>query len=202
MKWFRPTAMLMAMAAIAPSCVRQAGQGHAYLPTEEGLTLLFENPESKTPSGAQDFVQLRVNHTKQTSEGLEVACGVTTFQGADDIVFLYQQDGGIYSISPTGNKSTVLPPGFPNKTTAWQAGGINYRVIGRAKADIPGVSLPESIGVWVEAMPVQTQLSNPGNEKAHILFLPGIGEAETKVLRQGAWATINRLVGRGFTDTL
>ena len=194
--------MFMAL-AITTACVRQTEQRHhIYSPTETGLTLLFENPESKMLSGAQNFVQLRVNHTKQTSEGLEVTCSVTTFQGATDIAFLCQQDGGVYSISPTGNKVIVVPPGFPDKAPAWQENGINYRVIGRAKADLSGLSLPEPIGVWVEATPVQSQLSNPNSEKAHLLFLPGIGEAETRVLRHGTWVTTNRLVGRGLTDVL
>jgi hypothetical protein len=168
-----------------------------YSPTETGLTLIFENPlDIQVP------VQLRVKHAKQTSDGLEITCSVTSLKGTEDTNFLYRQDGGIYSITSSGTRAIIVPPGFPNKTTVWQAGGIKYSVIGRAKADIPGVNLAEPIGIWVEAIPVSLQLQNSDNKRVRVFFLPGIGEAETRVFRQGNWVTINRLVGMGFTDVL
>jgi hypothetical protein len=179
------------------ACFIQTNRSHIYSPTETGLTLIFENP-----SDVQEPVQLRVQNVKQTSDGLEVVCSVTSLKGSVDANFLCRQDGGVYSITSDGAKTIIVPPGFPDKTAAWQADGIKYRVIGRAKADISGIELREAIGIWVEAIPVSSQLQNSDNERAHIFFLPGIGEAEIRVLRGGNWVTINKLVGMGFTDVL
>jgi hypothetical protein len=190
------SAALLAL-AVTSACFRQTEQQLLYSPTEAGLTLIFENP-----SDIQEPVQLRVRYAKQTSDGLEVACSVTSLKGTADTNFLCRQDGGIYSITSGETRTIIVPPEFPNKTASWQTGGISYRVIGRAKLDFPGIALPEPIGVWVEAIPVSPQLQNSVNKKAHVFFLPGIGEAETRVLRQGNWVTVNRLAGMGFTDVL
>jgi len=181
--------------AITTACFRQAERQIFYSPTQTGLTLVFENP-----SYAQESVQLSVNNAKQTSDGLEVSCSVTSLKGTVNTNFLCREDGGVYSISSDGTKTIIVPPGFPNKTDSWQADGISYRVIGRAKHDIPAVALKESIGVWVEAIPVSQQPQNSGNQKAHIFFLPGLGQAETKVLRRETWVTVNRLVQMGNTE--
>jgi hypothetical protein len=189
---------LLALASVL-GCARQTGQQPIYLPTEAGLTLQFADVDTEPTAPVSGRTQIRVSHSKQTLEGLEIACSVATFQGAMDVNFLCTQDGGVFLITSDTNKTVVLPSGFPDKTLAWQSDGVSYQVIGRAKADLPGVNLPDPIGVWVEAVPISPQLSNQG-VKARIFFLPGIGGAETKVFRQGAWKTINRLVGRGFTD--
>jgi hypothetical protein len=196
--------ILLLPLALAQGCARQAGQQAIYLPTEAGLTLQFANVDTEPAAPISGRTQIRVSRSNQTQEGLEIVCSVASLQSATDINFLYTQDGGVFLITPDTNKTDtnktiVLPPGFPDKTFAWQSDGVSYQVIGRAKADLPGVNIPDPIGVWVEAAPIAPQLSNAG-AKARIFFLPGIGEAETKVFRQGAWKTINRLVERGFTD--
>jgi hypothetical protein len=185
--------------ASALGCARQGGQQGIYFPSEAGLTLQFANVDTEPAVPISGRTQIRVGQSKQTQEGLEITCSVATLQGASDVKFLYTQDGGVLLITSETNKTIVLPPGFPDKTLDWQSDGVSYQVIGRAKADLPGVNLPDPIGVWVEAVPIAPQLPNTGI-KVRIFFLPGIGEAETKVFREGAWRTVNRLVGRGFTD--
>jgi hypothetical protein len=196
---FAITSSLLLLVLPALGCAKRDGQQAAYLPTEAGLTLQFANGDAETAATIDGRTQIRVSHSKQTPEGLEVDCSVATLQGSTDIKFLYTQDGGVFLIASDTDKIVVLPPGFPDKTLSWQSEGVSYQVIGRARAGLPGADLPDPIGVWVEAVPIASHLSNSG-AKARIFFLPGIGEAETMVFSQGAWKTINRLVGRGFTD--
>jgi len=196
MRLFRPSLVILAL-ALTSACFRQNERQLFYSPTQEGLTLVFENP-----SDSQESVQLRVKNTVQTSDGLKVTCSLSSLNGTVDTVFLCRQDGGIFSISSDGASTIILPPGFPDNSASWQADGIGYRVIGRAKHNVSGVMLQDPIGVWVEAIPVSPRMQNSGNQKAHIFFLPGIGQAETRVLRQGNWVTVNRLVGVGTDDVL
>jgi hypothetical protein len=198
MKLFSSPLILLSL-AMTFACVREAGQKAIYLPTEAGMTLQFANVDTEPVGSTNGRTQIRISHSKQTSEGLDVVCSISNLQGTADITFLCPQDGGVFLMASDANKITVLPPGFPDKTLTWQSEGLNYQVIGRAKADIPSVNLLDPIGVWVEATPMAPQLLNT-DSKTRIFFLPGIGEAETKVLRQGNWKTINRLVGMGFTD--
>ena len=70
------------------------------------------------------------------------------------------------------------------------------RVIGRAALQNPDLKLPDDydrIGLWVE-------METRDGSKRRIFFLPGIGEAESQVLKGGQWVAVNRLVSRGFTD--
>jgi hypothetical protein len=163
--------------------------------------LQYENPELDAETRAQSRYQVIVKDSKLTPEGLEVTTSVATLQGSRDFFYLCLQDGGIYDIAADRDRHSVrLPPGFPYKTTSWQAAGVNYRVVGRAAVDIPSAKPPNPIGVWVEAVPATSSLHALDSETKRILILPGIGEAETRVLRQGAWETTNRLAALGFTD--
>lgn len=191
-------AFLMLVMNIA--CVEQHERAVIYSPSKAGLLLQFEGFEVDSGLPSQNRLQLWVKETRQTPEGLEVECAATTYRGTGDVVSLCHLDGAVYVVLPDGNKTMVLPPGFPDKTASWQSEGINYHIIGRAKANISGVRPPDHIGVWVEAVPISNQASVLGFDKARFLFLPGIGEAQTVVFWNGKWATINRLVGCDYAN--
>jgi hypothetical protein len=182
--------------ALAVGCAIQPEREVIYSPTEPGLTLVFENPSIES----QNRTQLRVANANKTDEGLEVDISVDTLQGSGAMKLQCMQDGGVFIVGSDDKRATVLPPGFPDKTQAWQSDGISYSVIGRARADLEEVKLQDPVGIWVEAAPVSAQSLNSGVSRARIFFLPGVGEAETKELREGKWITVNRLIGRGFSD--
>jgi hypothetical protein len=92
----------------------------------------------------------------------------------------------------------MLPEGFPDLVERWEDKNRNttFRVIGRAALQNPDLKLPDDydrIGLWVE-------METRDGSKRRIFFLPGIGEAESQVLKGGQWVVANRLVSRGFTD--
>jgi uncharacterized protein YcfL len=170
------------------------GQQVIFAPTRLGLTLQFENPRLEADARSKDRYQVKVTNAVQTQNGLEVTLTTASTQSVDSINYLCRDDGGVY-IQPQA--ITVLPSGFPYKTTSWQSGGVNFRVIGRADADLPGVSLPDKVGVWVELTPITASSLNSGYLTTRILFLSGIGQAEARVLSQGKWLTIKKLIGLG-----
>jgi hypothetical protein len=92
----------------------------------------------------------------------------------------------------------LLPEGFPDQVDHWEdkQRGMAFRIIGRATSQNPSLKLPDDfdrVGIWVEMEP-------RNGPKLRIFFLPGIGEAEDQVMRDGQWALVNQLVSRGFTD--
>jgi hypothetical protein len=105
-------------------------------------------------------------------------------------------------MAPSGGRIMVLPSGFPYKIAAWQSDGINYRVVGRAKADVSCVTHPDNVGIWVEAQPIPPQSSILGFEKVRYLFLPGIGESQTMAFLDGKWITVNKLTGKSHANAL
>ncbi|MDR2560875.1 MAG: hypothetical protein LBC63_03780 [Holophagales bacterium] len=192
-----PVPFLTALALIA-ACERQEGQPTIYAPTAVGTTLLFEAFELENGVRPNDRLQLRVLQAKRMDDGLEVTYDYSTLQGNTKATFLCKQDGGIFKLNADGSKDIQLPPGFPDKATSWQSNRATFQVLGRAKANLEGIELYDPIGVWVEA----TTISSPPSfffwvGKARILFLPGIGEAEIRVLHKGSWVTVRRLVGVG-----
>lgn len=194
-----PVPFLAALALFA-ACERQElreAQTAVYAPTAAGMTLQFETFEPENEIQPNDRLQLRVLRTKCADGGLEVAYNISTMRGTADVALLCQHDGGVFQVGADGSKDVQLPPGFPFKTTSWQTNSINYQVLGRARANLAGIGLRNSTGVWIEAIAASPQLSPPLKRKARMLLLPGIGEAETRVLHNGNWVTVGRLVGVG-----
>jgi len=188
----------LAALALLTACESQEGQATIYAPTVAGTVLQFESFELDNGTRPNDRLQLRVLQAKQTNGDLEVTYDYSTFQGNAKATFLCHQDGGIFIVRADGSKDMQLPPGFPDSATSWQWNRATFQVLGRAKANLEGIELYDPIGVWVEAIaasPQPSPLLNGG--KWRIMILPGIGEAETKVLHEGSWVTVNRLVGIG-----
>ena len=196
-----PTPFLAALALML-ACERREEQAAIYAPIVAGTILQFETlrPDPDNEVNPSDRLQLRVLQTKQADNGLEVVCEYSTLQGTTTTTILCQKDGGVFFVGADGSKSLRLPPGFPDKTASWQSNRATFQVLGRAKANLEGIELYDPIGVWVEATTIPPQPSSPyffWKGKARILFLPGIGEAETRVLHEGNWVTVSRLVGVG-----
>jgi hypothetical protein len=68
-------------------------------------------------------------------------------------------------------------------------------VIGRAAWEGAALLPPtaDPVGVWVETGP-------PQGVHRRTLYLPNLGEVESREERDGTWVVVNRLVARGFTD--
>jgi hypothetical protein len=166
-----------------------------YGPTEEGLTLAYEDPSLPQPERSQERLQVRVARAKFQDDGTGVVrLNYTSHRVSLDLLLRHQQ-GGIALISSDGMPlAQLLPEGFP-QTETWEAHGTRYHVLGRATWDGAGL-LPETrdpVGVWVESRPE----SGP---RRRTLYLHGLGEVETQELRGSVWVTVNRLVSLGFTD--
>ena len=165
-----------------------------YAPTEVGLTLIYEDPSSLDAAKRfNERLQVRVTSAKDTAEGQMVLLTSTTLQGQQSSLCLVNKGGWTLLIDK--RRTAILPEGFPDHTSSWDRPGAHIRVLGRAAAELPGLPLPadyDRIGVWVE--------SESASGLSRTFYLSGIGEAESRVLRDGRWICINRLVSRGFTD--
>jgi hypothetical protein len=166
-----------------------------YGPWEEGLTLAFEDPSLPQPQRSEGRLQVRVAHTTSNPGAPTlVQLELTSYRGRLDLAFMHQ-DGGVALVD---DKEQVLaqplPIGFPN-LAKWVDGGTQFSLVGRAAWDgaalLPATSDP--VGIWVESQ-------SPQGVHRRILFLPNLGEVETREQRAGAWVVVNRLVSRGFTD--
>lgn len=183
-----PFALLLGLAC------QPARAPKVYGPWEEGLTLTFEDPSQPQPRRSTDRMQVRVAKSSLApgAPGL-VQVDVASLQGQLPITFRHQ-NGGISLVTDQGQLLAVsLPTGFP-ATATWTERGTEFRVIGRGAWDgaalLPATADP--VGVWVEARPTQ-------GPRRRTLYLPDLGEVETRVERGDAWITVNRLVARGFT---
>jgi len=194
-------ASFLAAVALMLGCERQEEQAAIYAPIVAGTILQFETsrPDPDNEVNASDRLQLRVLQAKQADNGLEVVCEYSTLQGTTTTTILCQKDGGVFLVGSDDSKNMQLPPGFPDKTASWQSNRATFQVLGRAKAHLEGIELYDPIGVWVEATTIPPQPSPYffWKGEARILFLPGIGEAETRVLHEGNWVTVRKLVGVG-----
>jgi hypothetical protein len=166
-----------------------------FLPWEEGLTLTFEDPSLPQPQRWEARLQVRVAHSEVApgAPGL-IQLDMTSIHG-QMIVLARPHDGGIDLIADDGRVyAQALAPGFP-ATTAWVVSGTEFRVLGRAAWDGAALLPPTSdpIGYWVEVRP-------PQGPRRRFLYLPDLGEVESREERNGAWVVVNRLVARGFTD--
>jgi hypothetical protein len=68
--------------------------------------------------------------------------------------------------------------------------------VGRGTWQNANSDLPDDYdrtGIWVD-------MTTSGGIQFRILYLPGVGEAEDYVQKNGRWVLINHLVSRGFTD--
>ncbi|HNX95361.1 MAG TPA: hypothetical protein PKL14_09385 [Holophaga sp.] len=171
----------------------------AYVPTEAGLTLIYENPQNlrvAAPDQALARLQARVASSREELGGTLVQMSYTGLQGQVDNLCL-SRNGGWAMVSANGKaRIQILPEGFPDRVSQWAIGDTTARVIGRGTVDLPGLRLPpdfDRVGVWVE-------FRSPEGNRRRTLFLPRIGEAETLVHQGGRWICTNRLISRGFTD--
>ena len=163
---------------------------------EEGLTLLYENPQLGAEARKGERIQVRVAASRETEGGRAVRLIYTTLHGELSANFI-QKGGGLFL--GQDDKSTgvmVFPIGFPDSVSSWEVRGTKFRVLGRAVVDLHGLKLPDTadrVGVWVESQ-------SPQGMRQRTFLLPDIGEVETLLWREGGWFSANRLVSRGFTD--
>lgn len=180
---------------LAMSCQPQPSRPVIYGPWEEGLTLAYENPTLPAAQQRNQRLQIRVARSRiAANEPGLVRLEFTSLSGQMALQVRHK-NGGITLLAEDGKPhSQLLPEGFP-LTTTWLDRGTTYRVIGRASWRGASILPPgtDAVGFWVE--------SGPANgPRRHSLFLPNLGEVETREWREGAWVTVNRLVARGFTD--
>lgn len=196
---FRVLAGLTGVLLLGTGCDQQLMPHRAerYAPWEEGLTLGYERPGLPADQRQLDRFQVRVKEARLSPAGRVVVLTTTTLAGAVDVTFL-QEDGGVSLGADPGSMTRILPKGFPDRVSQWEDRGVLHQVLGRACVTLPGVSFgsPEPVeGVWVETVPVHAL-----GPRTRTLYLPGVGEAETLVWKDGQWQAVFRLVSRGFTD--
>ena len=192
--------LLLSAALLATlACDRTLSQARktVYAPTEEGLTLIYEDPTLPEATRTQARLQLRVAASKETPQGRRVSITYTTLKGQNTFDFL-NRNGSWEILEGNTPLFRMLPEGFPDRVGRWteKTGGMTFHVIGRGRLPDAGLKLPEDYdrtGVWVE-------LESLHGPRRRIFFLPGIGEVENQVLQDGRWLVQNRLVSRGFTD--
>jgi len=184
------TAALLLGLACQPPAAPQV-----YCPWEEGLTLTFEDPSLPQPQRGTHRLQVRVAKAAiAPGPPSLIQVDLASLQGQQPIT-LRQQEGGVSLVTDQGQVlSVILPAGFPT-TTAWADRGTEFRLLGRAAWDgaslLPATANP--VGIWVEARPAH-------GPRRRTLYLPNLGEVETREERAGAWVTVNRLVACGFTS--
>ena len=188
------TCLMPAFLLLSLACQPRAA-APVYGPWEEGLTLVFEDPSQPQPQRSADRLQVRVARaTMQPGAPTLVQLDLANTRGQMSLL-LRHQDGGITLVGEDGHVlARSLPSGFP-AVPGWTDRGTEFRVVGRAAWDgtaiLPATSDP--VGVWVEARPVQ-------GLRRRTLYLPNLGEVESREERDGTWVIVNRLVARGFTD--
>jgi hypothetical protein len=185
-----PAALLACVA-----CQPQPTPPVIYGPWEEGLTLTYEDPSQPEPRRSEDRLQVRVaRSTLGPGTPSLIQLDLTKISGRVSVI-LSPHDGGIDLVEENGRVlAQTLPAHFPD-IAGWVEHGTEYRVIGRAAWEgasiLPSTSDP--IGVWVEARSLQ-------GFHRRTLYLPGLGEVESREERGGTWVVVNRLLARGFTD--
>ncbi|HLO65815.1 MAG TPA: hypothetical protein VK188_02275 [Holophaga sp.] len=183
-----------ALLLAAAGCERQAVKAPPppYGPWEAGKTLIYRNPADQTG----DRLQVRVARTDETPSGRMVTQTYTTLKGQSAALFR-QKNGGIWLVLDPQTEARLLPEGFPDRVTTWTDRHMINTVVGRARPDLPGVTLPDPdmVGVWIES--VHDSGEGP---RRRILFVPGLGEVQALTWTDGKWVTTNILVSHGFTD--
>lgn len=187
--------LVPAVLLVGLACQPQPAAPVVYGPWEEGLTLAYEDPSQPQPRQLEDRLQVRVAQTSLTpgAPGL-VQLDLTSTRGQLR-VSVQHRDGGIDLVEENGRViAQVLPAHFPDLGT-WADRGVEYRVLGRAAWEGAALLPPgtDPVGVWVE-------VRTPQGLHRRTLYLPNLGEVESREERAGAWVVVNRLVARGFTD--
>jgi hypothetical protein len=187
--------LLPAVLMAGLACQPQPAASVVYGPWEEGLTLAYEDPSQPQPRRSENRLQIRVARSTMGpgAPGL-VQLDLTTTRGQMSVLVRHQ-DGGIDLVDESGRVlARPLPAHFPD-ISRWVDQDTECRVIGRATwegaALLPTTSDP--VGVWVETRSHQGLLRRN-------LYLPNLGEVESREERDGSWVVVNRLVARGFTD--
>jgi hypothetical protein len=190
LKFLVPTILLAGLA-----CQPRPAAPVIYGPWEEGLTLIYEDPSQPKSRQSEDRRQVRVAHSTLNSGSPNlIQLDLTSIRSQVGVLARYQ-DGGIDLVEENGQViAQILPPHFPN-TGSWVDHGVEYRVLGRAAWEGAALLPPgtDPTGVWVEAR------TSHGYHR-RTLYLPNLGEVESREERAGAWVVVNRLVARGFTD--
>ncbi|MCE1228655.1 MAG: hypothetical protein LWX11_04095 [Firmicutes bacterium] len=169
----------------------------AYLPTQAGLTLIYENPQLEGAQRFSERLQVRVAEVTEVNAGRVVRQTFTTLRGEFPASFI-EKDGGLW-LSQDGQTPLLMvrPEGFPDKVTFWTArNGVTFRVVGRAAVELHGLKLMSGmnpVGVWLES-------ASGDGRRVRTFLLPELGEVETLEWRDGAWISVNRLVSVGFTE--
>ena len=177
------------------ACQPQPASPVVFGPWEEGLTLVYEDPSQPQPRRSENRLQVRVAHsTMGPGAPSLVQLDLTTTRGQRSVLVRHQ-DGGIDLVEESGRiLARLLPAQFPD-ISQWVDQDAECRVIGRATwegaALLPTTSDP--VGVWVESR-------SPQGLRRRTLYLPNLGEVESREERDGSWVVVNRLVARGFTD--
>ena len=198
MKYFRLALVSVSLLA-SQACDRYVAQAKktVFVPWEEGLTLIYENPVESPSKGTQGRLQVRVASSKEAPEGRTIGITYTTFQGQMNADFLNKEGGWV--LKTAGKSFTILPEGFPDRVNTWgdPNRGMTCRIIGRASLMNSDLKLPDDFdrtGIWVESESMQ-------GTKSRTFFLPNIGEVQrTELNKDGQWVLVNQLVSRGFTD--
>lgn len=172
-------------------------RGTVYVPWEEGLTLVYEDPTLPPKERFDARLQRRVSSSKVGPEGRRVTITYSSLKSNQTFDFL-TRNGSWVILEGNTPLMQMLPEGFPESTSRWEdrTTRATFTVLGRGALQDPELQLPDDFdrtGVWVE-------MDFPSGAKNRIFFLPGIGEAEGFVLKDGQWIQVNRLVSRGFTD--
>ena len=188
-------ALLAPMALLSLLACQPRSTTPVYGPWEEGLTLAFEDPSQPQPQRSADRLQVRVARCTLSPDLTSlVQLDLVNPRGQMSLLIRYQGGGSMLVDDSARVLAQLLPPGFP-ATSSWKDRDTDFTLVGRAAwegaAILPATSDP--IGVWVEAR-------SPQGLRRRTLYLPNLGEVETREERQGTWVIVNRLVARGFTD--
>lgn len=175
------------------ACQPRVATPVVYGPWVEGLTLAFADPSQS--QRLEDRMQVRVAHSTMAPSGPGLVKLDVSSSRSHLTVLVRHHDGGLDLVEESGRVlARLLPANFPG-TPRWVDRGTEFTVVGRALWDgaalLPATSDP--VGIWVEAKPQQ-------GSKRRTLYLPNLGEVETREERNGSWVVVNRLVSYGFTD--
>ena len=190
-----PIRLLPAVLLAYMACQPRPATPIVFAPWEEGLTLAYEDPSLPQPLQSARRMQVRVAHTSLGPGGPSLIQLDLTSSRGQMTVLLCPHDSGLDVVEASGRVlAMALPAHFP-ETTHWADRHTECMVIGRAAWEgasiLPATSDP--VGIWVEARASQAA-------RRRTLFLPNLGEVETREERDGNWIVVNRLVARGFTD--
>jgi len=177
------------------ACQPQPAAPVVYGPWEEGLTLTYEDPSQPQPQRSENRLQVRVaRSTLAPGPPNLVQLDFTSLRGRMSVLARHH-DGGIDLVDESGRVLAQALPAHVSELAGWVDHGTEYRVLGRAAwegaALLPATSDP--VGIWVESSPSQ-------GARRRSLYLPNLGEVESREEREGRWVVVNRLVARGFTD--